>query len=209
MSAWVTISTDTFTGNGQQGKDFWRRITEYYNEYRKSFSSRTQSKVKAHWYQLLPISNEFNQIFINVEKKYDSGWSDDQIKERKEPKWSGGSMDDGNAKRTKTTSSGSYTSSSDVQSSDVQTSIDVEDDDEVEFRPIGKKKALGKRKGKATTSNVEVNDSLRDLINQTNSLRMARIDEVNENIKDIKESYKSSKRIERNKDFISKYSRIE
>lgn len=81
MSAWITISNDSVTGNGQQGKDFWRRITQYYNDFRKSFPSRTQTKVKGHWYQLLPSINEFNQIFINIERQYHSGWSDDQIKD--------------------------------------------------------------------------------------------------------------------------------
>ncbi|GJU96591.1 glutathione S-transferase T3-like protein [Tanacetum coccineum] len=81
MSAWVTISTDNVTGNAQQGKDYWRRITNYYNDYRKSFPPRTQPKVKAHWYQLLPSINDFNQIFIDVKRQYHSGWSDDQLKD--------------------------------------------------------------------------------------------------------------------------------
>ena len=81
MSAWVTIYIDSVIDNGQQRKDFWRRITQYYNDFRKSFPLRMQAKVKGHWYQLLPSINEFNQISINIERQYHSGWSDDQIKD--------------------------------------------------------------------------------------------------------------------------------
>ncbi|GJT51264.1 ALP1-like protein isoform X1 [Tanacetum coccineum] len=213
MSALVTISTDNVTGNAQQGKDYWRRITNYYNDYRKSFPSRTQTKVKSHWYQLLPSINDFNQIFIDVKRQYHSGWSDDQVKNaarklyysahnkafkyehawvvvKDEPKWNARSTNEDQTKRRKTTALGSYTSSSDGQ-----TSINI-DDEETQVRPIGKKQASRKQKGKGTTSSAEVNDGLRDLINNTNTMRMARIDEVNEHIKEIKESHKSSKRIE-------------
>ncbi|GKA89954.1 glutathione S-transferase T3-like protein [Tanacetum coccineum] len=146
-------------------------------------------------------------------RQYHSGWSDDQVKNvarklyyfahnkafkyehawvvvKDEPKWNAGSTNEDQTKRRKTTASGSYTSSSDGQ-----TSINIEDE-ETQVRPMGKKQAARKQKGKGTTSSAEVNDGLRDLINNTNTMRMARIDEVNEHIKKIKESYKSSKRIE-------------
>ncbi|GJT07947.1 glutathione S-transferase T3-like protein [Tanacetum coccineum] len=184
MSALVTISTDNVTGNAQQGKDYWRRITNYYNDYRKSFPSRT----KPGWSddQLKDAARKLYYSTHNKAFKYEHAWA--IVKD--EPKWNARSTNEDQTKRRKTTASGSYTSSSDGQ-----TSINIEDD-ETQVRPIGKKKAARKQKGKGTTSSPEVNEGLRDLINKTNTMRMARIDEVNEHIKEIKESYKSSKRIE-------------
>ncbi|GJY56453.1 glutathione S-transferase T3-like protein [Tanacetum coccineum] len=154
MSAWVTISTDNVTGNAQQGKDYWRRITNYYNDYRKSFPPRTQPKVKAHWMLQENCITPHTKAF-----KYEHAW----VVVKDEPKWNAGSTNEDQTKRRKTTASGSYTSSSDGQ-----TSINIEDE-ETQVRPMGKKQAARKQKGKGTTSSVEVNDGLRDLINKQNT----------------------------------------
>ena len=59
---------------------------------------------------------------------------------------------------------------------------------------MGKKKATRKQKEKCTTSKDDVNN-LRDLINETNSLRMSKIDKVSEHVKEIKDLFVSSQRI--------------
>ncbi|KAI3698159.1 hypothetical protein L6452_31271 [Arctium lappa] len=93
------------------------------------------------------------------------GWSDDQVKDaarklyystykknfkyehawaivKDEPKWRDVSINDVHTKRTKTDSSGSFTSSSDVQTSFKK------EDDETRVRPMGKKRQQGYKKEK-------------------------------------------------------------
>lgn len=37
--------------------------------------------MKGHRYQIIPSINKFNQIIINVQKQYRSGWSDERVKD--------------------------------------------------------------------------------------------------------------------------------
>lgn len=88
-------------------------------------------------------------------------------------------VDDVHTKRRNTASSGSNTSS------DARTSVNVEDE-ETDVRPMGTKRAKRKQKEIAVTSNAEMK-GMQDLINKTTTLQISRIDEVNENIKELKE----------------------
>ncbi|KAI3681183.1 hypothetical protein L6452_35968 [Arctium lappa] len=111
-----------------------------------------------------------------------SGWSDDQVKDaarklyystykknfkyehawaiiKDEPKWRGGSINDVHTKRTKTDSSGSFTSSSDVKTSFKK------EDDETRVRPMGKKGNKGrKKKNKASDTCTLAMESSNDVL---------------------------------------------
>ncbi|KAI3715430.1 hypothetical protein L6452_22412 [Arctium lappa] len=103
--------------------------------------------------------------YFSDQPVFPPGWSDDQVKDaarklyystykknfkyehaweivKDEPKWRCGSTNDFHTKRTKTDSSGSFTSSSDVQTSF------KDDDDETRVRPMGKKRQQGYKKEK-------------------------------------------------------------
>lgn len=167
-SAWLTISSDSIVGNGQNDKTFWKRITDYFNASRGADPPRKQNTLKQHWFWMLPFINEFNQLHNKLLGQHHSGWSDDQLKDRArelyyqnrkrnfthehvwvmlkdDPKWRANPPLARASKKTKVNESGAYTSSSNAD-----TSVD-EDVDVVEVRPMGQKaaKEKAKRKGKS------------------------------------------------------------
>ncbi|CAN1339531.1 Glutathione S-transferase T3, partial [Linum perenne] len=78
-SSYLIISTDSVKGNRQNRKDFWERITKYFNDHDMSGNDRTQQSLKSHWFNIIPSVNEFNQCFIQTKRQNHSGWSDDQV----------------------------------------------------------------------------------------------------------------------------------
>ena len=127
--AWISISNDCVVGNSQSEKAFWKRISEYFNANRGNDAPRKVKAIKNHWYWLLPLVNEFNQIFNKLKAEHRSGWSDDQVKEharelffqnrrkhfthehvwtllKDEPKWRMNSPLPHSSKRTKNNESG-------------------------------------------------------------------------------------------------------
>ncbi|XP_050222546.1 glutathione S-transferase T3-like [Mercurialis annua] len=158
LLAWLTISTNSITGNAQNNKQFWKRITEYFNNNRKSRPSRACNSVKQHRYWMIPMVNEFNQHYNKLAAEHHSGWSDDQLKQRArelyfqirkkhfilehvwvmlkdDPKWKANCPPQHASKKTRLDEFGAYTSSSNPD-----INIDI-DDSEVEIRPIGQKAA--------------------------------------------------------------------
>ena len=47
-SSWLTISTDSVIGNGQNDRAFWKRVAEYFNEAKHDGPTRLHSTVKNH-----------------------------------------------------------------------------------------------------------------------------------------------------------------
>ena len=178
-SSWLTISTDSVIGNGQNDRAFWKRVAEYFNEAKHDGPTRLHSTVKNHWYWMMPMVNEFNQAYNKILSEHRSGWSDDQVKEcareiyyqnrkkhfnhehvwlmvKNDPKWKANYSLPRSSKRSKTSESGAYTSSLNM---DIPVDLDWNEDEE---RPIGQKaakaKAKSKRKGKEKDTEKMTNE---------------------------------------------------
>ncbi|XP_023729755.2 glutathione S-transferase T3-like [Lactuca sativa] len=78
--AWLQISEDSITGSQQRDKEFWRRITAYYEKSNTSNVARTQANLKTHWHYMNPFAVAFNQMYIVLKSQHLSGWSEDDLK---------------------------------------------------------------------------------------------------------------------------------
>uniref|UniRef100_A0A7N0TT42 No apical meristem-associated C-terminal domain-containing protein n=1 Tax=Kalanchoe fedtschenkoi TaxID=63787 RepID=A0A7N0TT42_KALFE len=167
ISSWLIISNDSAVGNSQTRGSFWARVAGYFNTYRKTRIKREESQIKSHYYLMMSQVNEFNGYYNQTVSDHHSGWSDNQIIEaarliwknahkkrefpythvwemvKDEPKWATQVGSQNASKKTKTSESGAYTSSS---------NHDIEENtyegNESESRPIGQKAAKRKMRGK-------------------------------------------------------------
>ncbi|CAN1801748.1 Glutathione S-transferase T2, partial [Linum perenne] len=80
-SSYHIISIDRAKGNTQNTKDFWARIARYYNKHVTSGNQRKQCTLDAHWFNISPLVNKFNQCIIQTKRENHSGWSDYQVME--------------------------------------------------------------------------------------------------------------------------------
>uniref|UniRef100_A0A7N0SV38 Myb-like domain-containing protein n=1 Tax=Kalanchoe fedtschenkoi TaxID=63787 RepID=A0A7N0SV38_KALFE len=167
ISSWLTISNDSAVGNSQTRCSFWARVARYFNTYRKTKIEREESQIKSHYYLMMPQVNEFNGYYNQIVSDHHSGWSDTQIiqaarlnwknahKKREfpythvwemvkdEPKWTAQVGTQNASKKTKTSDSGAYTSSSHHDQED-----STHEGNESKSRPIGQKAAKRKMRGK-------------------------------------------------------------
>uniref|UniRef100_A0A7N0ZTL9 No apical meristem-associated C-terminal domain-containing protein n=1 Tax=Kalanchoe fedtschenkoi TaxID=63787 RepID=A0A7N0ZTL9_KALFE len=155
ISSWITKGS------------FWARVAGYFNTYRKTRIEKEESQIKSHYYLMMPQVNEFNGYYNQIVSDHHSGWSDNQIIEatrliwknahkkrefpythvlemvKDEPKWEAQIGAQNASKKTKTSESGAYTSSS---------NHDIEENtyegNESESRPIGQKAAKRKMREK-------------------------------------------------------------
>uniref|UniRef100_A0A7N0UMY9 Myb-like domain-containing protein n=1 Tax=Kalanchoe fedtschenkoi TaxID=63787 RepID=A0A7N0UMY9_KALFE len=116
ISSWLTISNDSAVGNSQTRCSFWARVARYFNTYRKTKIEREESQIKSHYYLMMP---------------------------QDEPKWAAQVGTQNASKKTKTSDSGAYTSSSHHDQED-----NTHEGNESESRPIGQKAAKRKMRGK-------------------------------------------------------------
>ncbi|XP_023749388.2 glutathione S-transferase T3-like [Lactuca sativa] len=168
--AWLQISEDSITGSQQRDKEFWRRITAYYEKSNTSNVARTQANLKTHWHYMNPFAVAFNQMYIVLKSQHLSGWSEDDLKRatfehyharngadfrhehiwnivKNEQKWKG--------------SSTAYGAS--MSSSNTESFINL-DNDEVTTRPIGRNAAKKAAKGKATNSTSSSGNRLDEIL---------------------------------------------
>ncbi|XP_057791268.1 glutathione S-transferase T3-like [Salvia miltiorrhiza] len=79
---WYNTSTDSIIGNQQKRKDFWEKITAYYNEWKpEGTAARSLSQVKNHYYRLNPDLNKWAGIYNNFWSNRVSGQGDDDVLE--------------------------------------------------------------------------------------------------------------------------------
>uniref|UniRef100_A0A7N0TR35 No apical meristem-associated C-terminal domain-containing protein n=1 Tax=Kalanchoe fedtschenkoi TaxID=63787 RepID=A0A7N0TR35_KALFE len=174
ISSWITISNDSAVENSQTRDSFWAHVAGYFNTYRKTRIEREESQIKSHYYLMMPQVNEFNGYYNQIVSDHHSGWSDNQIIEaarliwknahkkrefpythvwemvKDEPKWEAQIGAQNASKKTKTSESGAYTSSS---------NHDIEENtyegNESENRPTGQKAAKWKMRGKEKKDGTE------------------------------------------------------
>uniref|UniRef100_A0A7N0U1I2 No apical meristem-associated C-terminal domain-containing protein n=1 Tax=Kalanchoe fedtschenkoi TaxID=63787 RepID=A0A7N0U1I2_KALFE len=167
ISSWITISNDFAVGNSQTRGSFWARVVGYFNTYRKTRIEREESQIKSHYYLMMPQVNEFNGYYNQIVTDHHSGWSDNQIIEaarliwknahnkrefpythvwemvKDEPKLEAQIGAQNASKKTKTSESGAYNSSSNHDIDE-----NTYEGNESESRPIGQKAAKRKMRGK-------------------------------------------------------------
>ncbi|XP_057811815.1 uncharacterized protein LOC131026054 [Salvia miltiorrhiza] len=82
VKAWYNTSTDSIIGNQQKRKDFWEKITAYYNEWKpEDTAARSLSQVKNHYYRMNPDLNKWAGIYNNFWSNRASGQGDDDVLE--------------------------------------------------------------------------------------------------------------------------------
>ncbi|CAI9102939.1 OLC1v1001335C1 [Oldenlandia corymbosa var. corymbosa] len=154
--AWLTVSNCSITGNYQDMKEFWKKITTYYNANRGSLPEREQGKLKSHWFWFSKYVNEFNQHYNRLWNEHRSGWSDDYVRDAAHEAVV--STIEESSKRSRINESGSYTSSSNADRN-----VEINEIKE-EVRPIGQKAAKkGKRKSKEKCKARDDDDELVEL----------------------------------------------
>uniref|UniRef100_A0A7N0SZ00 No apical meristem-associated C-terminal domain-containing protein n=1 Tax=Kalanchoe fedtschenkoi TaxID=63787 RepID=A0A7N0SZ00_KALFE len=153
ISSWLTINNDSAVGNYQTKCSFWARVARYFNTFRKTKIEREESKIKSHYYLMMPQVNEFNGYYNQLVSDHHNGWKNAHKKRefpcthvwemvKDEPKW----------QLKLTTDSGAYTSSSHHDQED-----NTHEGNESESRPIGQKAAKRKMRGK---EKKDVNESV-------------------------------------------------
>ncbi|CAK8577424.1 unnamed protein product [Lathyrus sativus] len=177
IQTWLNISKDSIVGVDQKADSFWGRIKDGYNNYRGSLIAREWSTLKSRWHLLnkhcqwfcgnykLAVANkksgqsetdvmeEARKIFFQVHHQrftIEHAWR--LLKD--EPKWKGQEMDN-SSKRSKISSTGTYSSSSNPENpidySEYNNATQTD-------RPAGQKAAKRKGKGKASPSITPIVD---------------------------------------------------
>uniref|UniRef100_A0A7N0TRE8 No apical meristem-associated C-terminal domain-containing protein n=1 Tax=Kalanchoe fedtschenkoi TaxID=63787 RepID=A0A7N0TRE8_KALFE len=189
ISAWITISNDSAVGNSQTRGSFWARVAGYFNTYRKTKFEREESQLKSHYYLMMPQVNEFNDnqiieaarlIWKNAHKKKEFPYTHVWEMVKDEPKWAVQAGAQNASKKTKTSESGAYTSSS---------NHDIEENtyegNESESRPIAaKRKMRGKEKKNATESVAEEFNHRWKRLEELQSEKLAVLNEIKNKAKE-------------------------
>ncbi|KAD3066481.1 hypothetical protein E3N88_34361 [Mikania micrantha] len=216
--AMISTSENPITSNNQNVDAFWSKIEKYYNESQPSIP-RDAHNLRSHWHMFKSKLNRFNELFLQVKSRYRSGWSDDQyIQEARQlyindpsnktaaaftyehvwnvvkehGKYNSATHIHGfqPPKRTKTSSSGAYTSSaSDANfGENPEIAISLEDIDKEDFevqlqqvtttRPIGRDKAKAKLKEKARIEPSEYDLRKLKLIDEISSTNRAKCEAI-------------------------------
>jgi hypothetical protein len=134
IKSWLSISKDSVVGVDQKADSFWLRITSNYNEYREKLREKTIGQLKARWHRINGFVQKFVGCYKLAVRGKKSGTSEKDIMAeahafycqegngafnhefawqllKDEPKWMGASTGC-SSKRTKTSESGAYTTSS-------------------------------------------------------------------------------------------------
>ncbi|WCJ41680.1 hypothetical protein M5689_022532 [Euphorbia peplus] len=78
--SWIIITLDEVVGNAQKGKDYWKRITKYYNKYRNGDGPEiTEEQAKRQWFKMSREVSFFNAAYISVNSSYHSGHDEAQL----------------------------------------------------------------------------------------------------------------------------------
>jgi hypothetical protein len=81
-SAYLNASKDPIVGTNQPMKSYWGRITDYFNEMKKTCSTRTQSSLQHRWADIQKDTSRFCGFYAEIERKKQSGKSeDDKVKD--------------------------------------------------------------------------------------------------------------------------------
>jgi hypothetical protein len=187
IQSWLNVSTDSIVGNDQKGDSFWKRISEAYNDNRpKIFPERKSTALKGRWHKKInPSVQKFVGCYKQAVAVKKSGSSEADIVSaacdiyyqdghekftfqsawkllRDQPKWLGGSSEP-SAKRTKSSASGAYSTSSNPPT---PTSEYNPPSPTLLRRPIGQKAAKRKEKEKFVEKPTPKFDAMKDDLNK-------------------------------------------
>ncbi|PNX54585.1 glutathione S-transferase t2-like protein [Trifolium pratense] len=177
IQTWLNVSKDSVVGNDQKSDCFWGRIKDRYNNYRGSLIAREWSTLKSRWHLLNKHCQWFCGSYKLAVANKKSGQSETDIMDearklfaqvhhqrftmehawrllKDEPKWKGQEMNN-SSKRSKTSSTGTYSSTSNpenpIDCSEYNSATQTD-------RPLGQKAAKRKGKGKETSSTTPIVD---------------------------------------------------
>ncbi|KAK2434803.1 glutathione S-transferase T3 [Trifolium repens] len=180
IQTWLNISKDSVVGDDQKADSFWGRIKDRYNNYRESLIAREWSTLKSRWHLLNKHCQWFCGSYKLVVANKKSGQSERDVMDeacklfvqvrhqrftmehawrllKDEPKWKGEEMNN-SSKRSKTSSTGTYSSISNpknpIDCSEYNSATQTD-------RPLGQKAAKRKVKGKASLSTTPIVDLTR------------------------------------------------
>uniref|UniRef100_A0A7N0T0Y7 No apical meristem-associated C-terminal domain-containing protein n=1 Tax=Kalanchoe fedtschenkoi TaxID=63787 RepID=A0A7N0T0Y7_KALFE len=169
-SAWLTISNDSVVGNSQTRGSFWARVAGYFNIYQKMEIEKEESQIKSRYYLMMSQKKEFPYTHV---------W--EMVKD--EPKWAVQVGAQNASKKTRTSKSGAYTSSSNHGIEE-----NTYEGNESESHPIGqkaaKRKMRGKEKKNATKSVAEEFNHQRKRMEELQSQKLTVLNKIKNKVKE-------------------------
>jgi hypothetical protein len=199
FQSWLNISKDSIVGVDQKSDGFWNRVRDNYNIYRNQLPKKETGQIKARYHRLNGRIQKFVGCYKSALNQNKSGRSENDVLAeahriyaqdtkkkflhvhawmllKDEPKWKGDAIENF-SKRTKVSSSGGYTTSSNpgtpIECSDYEQPSPV-------VRPMGQKAAKRKSKGKAAMSSTNVDLSVMEKVAADRNVIMLRMAEARE-----------------------------
>jgi len=77
ISAFLNVSKDATIGTNQFGKSYWQRITDYYNDNKKTPQCRSQSSLEHRWSDIQKETTKFCGFYDKVIRLNQSGKSEE------------------------------------------------------------------------------------------------------------------------------------
>ncbi|CAL8992592.1 unnamed protein product, partial [Prunus brigantina] len=73
LSAWLNVSLDAVQGNKQKSGTYWKRIWEYFHEYKSFVGDRTTNSLMHRWSTIQLAVNKFCGWYAQIEQRQQSG----------------------------------------------------------------------------------------------------------------------------------------
>jgi hypothetical protein len=77
VSAYMNVSKDPAIGTNQLGEAYWRHISDYYNEHKKTANARTQHSLEHRWSDIQRDTMKFCAAYDKVIRLKQSGKRED------------------------------------------------------------------------------------------------------------------------------------
>ncbi|KAL2924152.1 Glutathione S-transferase T3 [Bienertia sinuspersici] len=77
--SWLNFTSDSIRGIDQSKADYWKKIVDYYNQWKREGPAVTVEQASNHWYKMCADVSKFNGCYIQVKNTDPSGHDEEQI----------------------------------------------------------------------------------------------------------------------------------
>ncbi|XP_072148088.1 uncharacterized protein [Setaria viridis] len=88
-SAWLRNSKDPVDGNGKKVERYWEDVTTEYNKTTETSRKRNRNQLKIRWDRSRKPLTDFHGVWVNADRVWQSGMSDDQLTDKALEMWAG------------------------------------------------------------------------------------------------------------------------
>nr|TKW32835.1 hypothetical protein SEVIR_2G193400v2 [Setaria viridis] len=88
-SAWLRNSKDSVDGNGKKVERYWEDVTTEYNKTTETSHKRNRNQLKIRWDRSRKPLTDFHGVWVNADRVWQSGMSDDQLTDKALEMWAG------------------------------------------------------------------------------------------------------------------------